>query len=144
MTASDPMPRRLARELPQILNDVLLNYVHDSVTITDGQGILLNVSASCEENFGFAAKDFIGKPIELLERKGIFRPCITLMVLEQGRKVTSRQPNKQGIQLFVTGIPVYDEAGTIVYVVSFSYWDIQSMEELEEKYLRLRKDLCRC
>lgn len=81
MTASDPMPRRPARELPQILNDVLLNYVHDSVTITDGQGILLNVSASCEENFGFAAKDFIGKPIELLERKGIFRPCITLMVL---------------------------------------------------------------
>ncbi len=143
MTSSDSLPYS-AQDMPRLLNDVLLNYVHDSVTVTDGRGILLNVSASCEENFGFRAKDFIGKPIELLERKGIFRPCITLMVLEQGRKVTSRQPDKQGIQLFVTGIPVYDEAGSIVYVVSFSSWDIQSMEELEEKYLRLRKELCRC
>ena len=66
------------------------------------------------------------------------------MVLEQGKKVTGRQPNKQGIQLFVTGIPIHDEEGAIVYVVSFSSWDIQSMEELEEKYLRIRRDLCRC
>ena len=144
MSASDSLPHRSAREMPQFLNDALLNYVHESVTITDGNGILLNASASCEENFGFCVKDFIGKPIELLARKGIFRPCITLMVLEQGKKVTGRQPNKQGIQLFATGIPVYDEDGGIVYVVSFSSWDIQSMEELEEKYLRLRRDLCRC
>ena len=111
---------------------------------TNGRGILLNVSASCEKNFGFDARDYIGKPIELLVQKGIFSPCITLMVLEQGKKVTGRQPNKQGIQLFVTGIPIYDEKGAIVYVVSFSSWDIQSMEELEEKYLRIKRDLCRC
>lgn len=142
MTPSDSLPRS-AQEIPRLLNDVLLNYVHESVTVTDGQGVLLNVSPSCEENFGFVTKDFIGKPIELLERKGIFRPCITLMVLEQGRKVTSRQPNKQGIQLFTTGIPVHDETGAIVYVVTFSSWDIQSMEEFQDKYLRLREDLRR-
>ena len=144
MTASDSLPRHLAQGMPQLLNNVLLNYIHDSVTITDGRGILLNVSASCEENFGFDARDYIGKPIELLVQKGIFSPCVTLMVLEQGKKVTGRQPNKQGIQLFVTGIPIHDEKGAIVYVVSFSSWDIQSMEELEEKYLRIKRDLCRC
>ena len=144
MTASDSLPRHLAQGMPQLLNNVLLNYIHDSVTITDGRGILLNVSASCEENFGFDARDYIGKPIELLVQKGIFSPCVTLMVLEQGKKVTGRQPNKQGIQLFVTGIPIHDEEGAIVYVVSFSSWDIQSMEELEEKYLRIKRDLCRC
>ena len=91
MTASDSLPRHLAQGMPQLLNNVLLNYIHDSVTITDGRGILLNVSASCEENFGFDARDYIGKPIELLVQKGIFSPCVTLMVLEQGKKATGRQ-----------------------------------------------------
>lgn len=143
MSASGSSFNHVTQEMPQLLNDALLNYVHESVTITDGQGILLNASASCEENFGFCVKDFIGKPIELLAKKGIFRPCITLMVLEQKKKVTSRQPNKQGIQLFTTGIPVLNEKGAIAYVVSFSSWDIQSRDELEEKYLRLKKDLSR-
>ena len=52
MTASDSLPRHLTQGMPQLLNDVLLNYVHDSVTITDGRGILLNLCRSEERRVG--------------------------------------------------------------------------------------------
>ena len=132
-----------AMDASRLLNDILFDYIHDSVTITDGNGIILKVSSSCEDNFGFSAADAIGKPIEYFEQQGIFRPSVTLMVLREKKKVTTMQLDKNGFSLPTTGIPLFDKKGEIAYVVCFTSWDFKSIEELQEQYGRLKRELSR-
>lgn len=124
-----------------ILNDVLLEHIHDNVTVTDSNGILLRVSNSCERNFNFCSDEYIGKPIALMEEHGIFNPSISMVVLREKKKITTTQVDGAGCCRPITGIPVFDEKSKLRYVVCFTSWDISSLEELQTEQARLKKEL---
>ncbi len=143
MSASNIVSDVNSFDTSALLNNILFDYIHDSVTITDGNGIILKVSASCENTFGFSAAEAIGKSIEVLEQEGFFRPSVTMMVLREKKKVTTTQLDKNGVSLPVTGIPLFNSNGEIIYVVCFTSWDFNSIEEMQKEYGRLKQELSR-
>lgn len=109
----------------------------NDVTLTDGEGIVIRISDSYEKHYGVTKEDIIGKSIFSLEAQGIFKPSVTAVVLEKKCKATILQKNKLGDSILTTGVPIFDDAGKIQYVISFNSIDIANMTTLHEKYIKL-------
>ncbi len=111
----------------------------NDVTLTDGKGMVLRVSDSYEEHYGVMKNEIVGKSVFELERQGIFKPSITAIVLKEKRKATIMQKNKAGHSILTTGVPIFDDAGNIEYVISFNSIDIAGMTTLQKKYDKLNE-----
>ena len=123
------------QEKMDILFKVMDN--ENDVTLTDGNGVVIRISDSYEKHYGVTKEDIIGKSIFSLEDEGIFKPSVTAVVLEKKRKATILQKNKMGESILTTGVPVFDDAGNIQYIISFNSIDIANMTTLHEKYIKL-------
>ncbi|MFP3472068.1 hypothetical protein R0J90_18635, partial [Micrococcus sp. SIMBA_144] len=84
-------------------------------------GVILRVSQNCEAVYGRKASFLIGKSVKELEEDGIFSPSITRRVLAEKKDVQIMQKTPTGRVVMATGLPVYDESGTIIRVISFSH-----------------------
>ncbi|WP_019121166.1 sigma-54 interaction domain-containing protein [Brevibacillus massiliensis] len=108
---------------------------YDVIYVSDDKGITMRVSSACERLFGLKAEELIGKSVYELEKRGIFKPSITRMVLEKKEKVQVIQTTKAGRRLMVLGTPIKDEQGNIVRIVNASRditQESQLQAELEE------------
>ena len=119
---------QISEELAAILDAAL-----DDSLITDGAGNVILVSAKFKEMYGVNKEEVIGQNVYDLEKQGIFKPSITKLVIEQKHKVTMVQENRQGRKIIVSAVPIKDEQGNIMKVVSFSR-DVTELMELQEQF----------
>ena len=110
---------------------------YDVIYVSDGQGVTLRVSSACQRFWGQKPEYMVGKNVRELEKKGLFIPSITRMVLERKKTVQAVQVTKTGIRLMVVGTPIMDEKGEIIRVVNFSR-DITRDEALEMELEELK------
>ncbi|MCM3760202.1 sigma 54-interacting transcriptional regulator [Alkalihalobacillus oceani] len=99
---------------------LIMSLVGELVTITDQKGTILKVNEACERMMGVAKKDFIGKPMEFLEKEKIVSHSSTKQVIKEGRKITMTQTTKSGRRLLVTGHPIFNEEGKLTKVINIS------------------------
>ncbi|WP_078596590.1 sigma-54 interaction domain-containing protein [Evansella clarkii] len=125
-------------ELLELELNALLTSSKDNIVITDGKGTVLKVSPNCLDIYGVGYQDIIGKTVFELEKENIFTPSITVKVLKEKKERQSMQYTKAGRTVLATGMPVFDDDGSIVRVISFSY-DLTEIEELKENYDELQK-----
>ncbi|HWQ78511.1 MAG TPA: sigma 54-interacting transcriptional regulator [Anaerovoracaceae bacterium] len=123
--------KELTREL-----DAVLDAIHDDILIADGQGRILKVSKSFVSVYGIEEEEILGKTVFEMERQGVFKPSVIARVLQINDKVTMRQRNNRERDLIVTALPVRDENGEIVKVVSFTR-DLTDFLNLQEQYSEL-------
>ena len=109
----------------------------NDVTLTDGDGIVLRVSDSYEKHYAVDKDEIIGKSVYELEKQGVFKPSVTVAVLEARKKVTLMQTNKKGEKVLTTGVPILDEAGDVEYIISFNSIDIADVTTLYDNYSKL-------
>lgn len=109
----------------------------DVIYVSDGNGVTLRVSSACERLWGLKKEELIGRSVFELEAEGVFRPSVTRLVLEKGRRVQVLQETKTGRRLMVVGTPIKDAAGRIVRVVNASR-DVTEIEELEQELNQLK------
>lgn len=130
-------------ELRRNIRDLenLLDLSFDNVHIVDRNGITLHLSPSCQELFGKTQEEIVGRDVRELERLGVFRPSVAVMVLERRKRVTTLQETAAGKRLLVTGIPALGPDGELerVYVLSR---DVSLVHQLEEQ-LHEAQDLIR-
>lgn len=130
-----------ARFLKINLNDEaasILDAALDEVLITDGDGKVLVILPDFEQKYGVHSSEVIGHNVRTLEKRGIFKPSITRKVLESRQKVTMTQENLAGRKIVVSAAPIFDETGSIKYVISFSR-DITEFLTLQEQYKVLER-----
>ncbi|MCL6599870.1 MAG: sigma 54-interacting transcriptional regulator [Alicyclobacillus macrosporangiidus] len=104
--------RRTNAELESILNAV------DELYITDGTGITLRVNKDMEKYYGLGSEAFIGRSVFELEKERVFYPSATAIVLRSKKPTTVLQRTKDGRLLVVNAVPVFDDEGHIVRVIS--------------------------
>ena len=121
--------------LPFFMEELL-----DELCIMDRQGVVRWVSQSWLQMHKVSASDVIGVSAVRLEKTGVFKPSVTLEVLRQKRRIEMVQYNKDGERILVSGVPIFDRTGEIIWVISYSSWDITSFTALKNKYSAL-KDL---
>ncbi len=122
----------------------ILEELHDGISITDGDGIILQLGKTCRDIYGIEEQDYVGKHVSVLEDIGLFSPSVTRKVLESRERVTLTQPDRFGQKLLVTGVPIFDkERENILYVISYTSWDSANVRQLQDHYDQLQKEIQR-
>src|SRR5579875_3142259 len=122
-------------EKPDILElelDAIVKSSKDNIVITDGNGIVLRASPNSVSIYGNDASFLIGKSVFELEKNKIFSPSVTVKVLKDRKEVQLMQHTTTGRTVMATGIPVFDELGEIIRVISFSH-DLTEIQNLKEE-----------
>lgn len=118
----------------------ILESIHPSVTIADGTGKFVYVGNAFKEFDSENAEKIKGMYANNPSVLELFKPCVTQLVLESGKKVTTTQKNLQNKEVFVTGIPIFDNEKKLDMIICFSSWDISNSEELKVHFEELRKE----
>lgn len=118
----------------------ILESIHPSVTIADGTGKFVYLGKAFREFAGENAKKIKGMYANNPTVLELFKPCVTQLVLERGEKVTTTQKNVENTEVFVTGIPIFNEKNNLDMIICFSSWDISNTEELRLHFEELRKE----
>ncbi len=111
---------------------LILDATYDEIVIADGKGVILRVSKSCEKSFGISEDEMIGVSAKELEKRGVLSKSTAAYVAENKKKVTLIQTTKSGSRLMVTGIPMFDESGEIIRIISISR-DVTELEKLKSR-----------
>ncbi len=117
------MDKPLNKTIDSIPLDVLLTIldgITDAVFIDDKDGICRWCNNACEDLYNTTMEEIEGKPVEELERNGIFTPSVTLRVLEEQREITIIHENRDGKRLLTTGTPFFDADGNVQLVITTS------------------------
>ena len=81
------------------------------------QAIIVKASQISGRHYGIQAEELLGKSVYDLEKKGIFSPAITPLVLQQKKKVVVIQTTPSGRKALITGMPFFNESGEVEFVL---------------------------
>lgn len=127
----------------------LLHSLQEDILVTNTDGTIVKVSEATGKVYDVNVKELMGRSVYDLEKEGLFTPLATPMVKESRKRVTFVQTVADGKKLLVTGLPVFDEDGELVRVVSYSHdvtelMEIKAgMEEMTVEMERVRAELIR-
>jgi PAS domain S-box-containing protein len=142
-----PLLRQLQPELRQLeqsyrdFQEIFRNSF-DGIFVADGKGNTLMVNAGCERNYGLKADEMIGKNVAVFERKGYIRPVIAGRVIAERRRISAVQHTHAGKTIMVTGIPLFDDEGSVRRVIINSR-DTTELLQLQEELERAQDNLRR-
>lgn len=114
----------------------IISSLHMGVTIIDEKGTFVYVDNSYFRVTGLNRSDLEGKNVFDREVLDMFSPCISEQVFIRQEKITAVQRVKNSEELFVTGVPVFDENGEISMVICYSSWEVSSYDDLYGTYSR--------
>jgi PAS domain S-box-containing protein len=120
-----------AQELVKEL-DAVISFSSDEILIADREGRILRANRQFEENFGVGLDAVLGKTVDELEKKKIFYPSVTRLVLDKKEAQTVIQSRRDGRKLLATGTPAFNDDGSIFRVV-VNTRDITKLNSLKQK-----------
>ena len=120
--------------------DAIVDAMHDDLLISDGQGTVLRVSPTFENEYGIKKELAVGRTVYDLEREGYFRPSVITKVIQKREKITMQQKTNRDRSIVVTATPVFDSEENLQLVVSFSR-DITEILELRKSYSQLENKI---
>ena len=98
----------------------ILEGISDAVFIDSSEGICLWCNSACEDLYDIEMEEIQGRTMDDLEQDGIFSPSVTKRVLVERRELTIIHENKKGVRLLTTGTPIFDDAGTLLLIITTS------------------------
>lgn len=120
-----------SEELEQELAAVI-NFSSDEILVADGNGKILRANPVFEENFGIKLSEVLGKTVDELERKKIFFPSVTRLVIDNKSAQTVIQSRRDGRKLLATGTPAFNRDGSIFRVI-VNTRDITRLNKLKQQ-----------
>ncbi len=108
--------------------EAIIESCYDGLFITDGDGNVIKVNKASLRLNDLKEKDVIGRNVRELVEDGFFDTSVTIEVLRKRVPVSFIQSVRSGRKLLVTGNPVFDDNGKIIYVVT-SERDVTLLEE---------------
>lgn len=116
-----------------------LNYIFneapDSFFVCDSEGVCLRVNKTFEKMTHINRHDVYGKNVKELDEKGIFRPSVCSLTLREKRPVSVLQEIGDVSNMVVTGVPVFNEKGTLfrAFTNAIKVDDVEPMNEYIRK-----------
>ncbi|MGZ9585600.1 sigma 54-interacting transcriptional regulator [Paenibacillus marinisediminis] len=115
----------------------IVEFSTDGIYVVDRHGVTLLVNAAYEEITGLERSKLIGRHMEELTQEGYFDQSVSLLVLNQKKKMSLIQKINRKKEFIVTGNPVFDEAGEIAMVVT-SVRDVTLLNEMRQELDRAK------
>lgn len=118
----------------------ILEQIHPGLTIADENGTFVYAGREYLALAGLSPEQIIGKNTTSREINEMFSPCVTSMVFEEKKRITTVQKDAKGTQNFVTGIPIFDENKRLKMIVCYSSWDVKNTDDLRQRYETLKSE----
>jgi PAS domain S-box-containing protein len=112
--------------------DTIIDSSFDGLWICDHEGKVLRINKASERINAVKAEEIIGKNMVELVAEGLFDKSVSSEVLKRKTSVTMLQQIKGGKRILVTGNPILDEKGEIVFVVT-NERDITELDKLRNQ-----------
>lgn len=96
----------------------LIDNLHDEIIIYDNNYRMLYVNKACMRHYGFTQEEMVGLPFwEVVEKyAGWNRPILPAMYKHK-RSIKQQQKTFLGLDVLTIGVPIFDTAGEVEYVV---------------------------
>lgn len=108
--------QELNHELIRVFNE----YGDETLMVTDGKGIIEFAGDKVSRTCGVSSNDLVGRNIYDVEREGIFKPSVSVRVLETKQPQVVIQKTKIGEELVSVSAPIFDVGGHIEKVISIT------------------------
>ncbi|MEL7649372.1 MAG: sigma 54-interacting transcriptional regulator [Sedimentibacter sp.] len=125
------------KEVIDELNEILEGS-YDGILVTDNDGKILHVNSSYERVAAIKREDMWGKSMRDLINPVWMPNSVAYVVIEQKQAVSKKQITKDGRNIIVTGMPIFDKNGEVKKVV-INARDISEIYELREELLKEKK-----
>lgn len=132
----------ISEELSRVKNlnkemDAIINSSYDGIWVTDNEGKTLKVNDAIQRITGLPRDKCIGRYMKDMELDGTVDESVTVRVLKEKKSVTLVQNVSTGRQTIVTGNPVFDDEGNIIYVVT-NVRDVTQLSQLKENLIQTK------
>ncbi len=97
----------------------VLDTISDGVFISDAAGTTLYVNRMYAELSGMSETELRGKNVRELVDEGVFDRALNPEVVRTGKPATYMQKLKDGKNVVISGVPVFDEKGRVCLVVTY-------------------------
>ncbi len=110
----------------------ILNAMTDGVWVCDNTPKLIWINRACEALNDIRREEVLGRRVAELRENRNFDHDVTSLVMKRKESVVINQKVRSGRTLLVNGVPVFDEAGEIAYVVGTER-DLTELNELRSE-----------
>ena len=119
--------------------------VSDAICVADGTGIITAVNKRYTEITGHTGEIVIGKNLKDLIKQGLINRSVTLMSIEQRKKLTVLSTTEFNQKLLITSTPFFNNSGEVIRVMTVMRdmteliklkEDLEKVEKESEKYLK--------
>ncbi|MEH7331870.1 sigma 54-interacting transcriptional regulator [Neobacillus drentensis] len=110
---------------------------YDGIYVADKHGVGIMVNAAYSRTTGVKSEELLGKNMTTVVKEGIVSESVTVKVLEKKTPQTIIQ-SVRGKELLVTGSPVFDRNGEIIYVVT-NVRDISELNAIKTELYQSKK-----
>lgn len=114
--------------------------IHNDLMIADRRGIVVYCNKATETLYGLTAKELLGNSVDELEKRKVFYPSITKIVLKSKQKQTIIQNTIIGTKVLVTGVPLFDSDGNIKFIITYSH-DVTEFLRLKEHVVNMQEEM---
>ena len=122
------------KSINEELNEIL-NGSYDGVLVTDGEGNVLFVNQSYERITAIKRSEILGRNMRDLINPVWMPNSVAFVVMEQKSPVSKKQVTKEGKNIIVTGMPIFDRKGNVKKIV-INARDITEIYNLREELLK--------
>lgn len=116
--------------------------LYDGIYVTDGDGKTLYINKAYTRITGISPDEVVGKHVDDLMAKGLFKNAVTPLVIQQKKPVNSvGEISQNGRKLLISGVPVFDEEGRVsnVVVIDRDITDLATIQaELEASQQKIQ------
>jgi PAS domain S-box-containing protein len=100
--------------------ELILENMFGNVFVTDQNGTLIYLNSSAASSLGTTKAHILGRTVYQLLDEGILNRSFTAEVIEKRAGVTGVSTSGAGIELLTTSKPIFDSAGNIVMIITYS------------------------
>jgi len=124
-------PHEVCNRLEDYLDD-LLDASFDGMVISDAEGNVLKANRAYEKLSGIAREDIVGHNLGDMVRNKVLKGAVVFEVTKTRVPTTKIHTyDRTGKVAMVTGSPVFDDQGTLIYVVA-NFRDVTQLRKLSE------------
>ena len=119
----------------------------EEIFITDGDGNVLFVNPASIEINELDIDNIVGRNVRELMNEGYFSESSTLKVLKEKKPVSILQYLKNGKRIIATGVPIFDDKGSISMVITSSQdidavnYLLETLDKQQQEIYSLKKEL---
>lgn len=118
--------------------DTILKHSRDAFLVADNKGHILFFNSAIEELSGFSLKEYLGKDMNILVKKGLISRSTALEAINKKETITGEVETIKGKKLLVTSSPVIEPSGRVGRVVS----NVRGLSVIQKKMIENNSNKC--